>query len=156
MLLFYTFKSSIENGLTKRPASLIELFIYCFFFGFVFSSKNTKFFNLKYKKYKNQYSVGPIKVGKWRALPALEYVSVFKNGRDIFEINIWHNRNKHFNIYNYNNKEEAVEIGYDVAKSLEIKLFDATVPNKNRFFNMEELKEKYHKPKLSLQSEFRG
>jgi hypothetical protein len=146
---FYTLKSSVENGLTKRPAALIELSIYCFFFGFGFSSKNTKFFNLEYKKYKNQHSVGPIKVGKWKALPLLEYVSVFKNGRDIFEINVWYKRNKHFNIYNFHDEDEAIEIGYSIANQLNIKLFDATEKNNYKYLDMAKLKEKYFKSKSS-------
>jgi hypothetical protein len=146
---FYTFKSSIENGATKRPAAFIEASIYCFFFGVGFSSNNTKFFNLEYKKYKNQYSVEPIKVGRWKELPLLEYVSVFKNGRDIFEINLWYNRNKHFNIYNYHDPEEALEMGYYIAKQLNIKLLDATEKGNFKYLDMVKLKEKYHKPEPS-------
>tara|TARA_R110002073_G_scaffold139232_2_gene289437 strand:- start:224659 stop:225207 length:549 start_codon:yes stop_codon:yes gene_type:complete len=146
---FYTFKFNVENELTKRPAALIELAIYCFLFGFGFSSKNTKFFNLKDEKYKNQYSVGPIKVGKWKALPMLEYVSVFKNGRDVFEINVWYKRNKHFNIYNYHDEEESLETAYYIANQLNIKLLDATEKNNYKYLDMVKLKDKYHKPESS-------
>jgi len=140
---FYTFRYNLDNGLTKRPAALFELSVYCFVFAFGFSSKNTKFFNLKDKKYKNQYSVGLIKVGRWKTLPNLEYVSIFKNGRGIFEVNIWYNRNKRFSIYNYSYKEEALETGFDIANQLNIKLLDATTPNKNKFLDLDLLKGKY-------------
>ena len=144
-LSFYNIQFSLDESIIKERISILELIAIFTLGGISFSVKNTKFFNLEEKKYKNQYSVGPFKVGKWKALPKLDYVSIFKTPRDIFEINIWHNKNKHFNIYNYFEKEEALEAGYYIANQLHIKLLDATIPNDYNYLDMNELKEKYKK-----------
>lgn len=51
-------------------------------------------FDFENKRYKKQFSVGPLRYGKWRKLQHIEYVSIFKqpinNGAAyIFDINIW-------------------------------------------------------------------
>ena len=146
---FYYFKFSVKDKVVEVYPGLLELAGMCFFGGIGFSVKSTKYFDLVGNKYKNVLSIGPFKDGKWTDLPQMEYVSVFRDSEEIFSINIWYNKNKHFNIYTYHDKETALEMGYHVAKSLGIKLFDATVANKNRFLKMEELNEKYNKSKSS-------
>lgn len=153
--LSYIFKNGIKSevGLANSVRSIF-LSLITFLMGLRFSTKNTMFFDLDNKRFKDQYSVGPFKRGKWKLLPKLEYVSVFKNGREIFEINIWHRKNKkytnkHFNIYNYHDQEDALESGYYIANQLNIKLLDATEKGNFKYLNMTKLKEKYDKPKPS-------
>ena len=100
-------------------------------------------FDLENKKFKDQFSVGPFKVGKWQDLPPLNYVSVFNNTRDFFEINLWYAKNKHFNVYTYYDKEEALKTGYYIANQLNIKFLDATKRNDYKYLDMNALKEKY-------------
>ena len=137
-----------EAGLANSIRSIF-LSIITFLMGLKYSTKSIMFFDLKNKKYKNQYSVGPIKVGKWKELLLLEYVSVFKNGKGIFEINLWYKGNNHFNIYNYFDQEEAFEMGYYIANQLNIKLLDATEKGNFEYLDMFKLKEKYDKPESS-------
>lgn len=148
---FYQFGSVILMNPIGALAIAMYYFIVAFsamLMGLRFSMKNSMFFDLENRKFKDQYKVGPFKMGKWKLLPELEYVSVFKNTRGFFEINIWHRKNKkytdsHFNIYNYSDEEEALETAFYIANKLNIKLFDATEKNNFKYLDMDKLKEKY-------------
>jgi len=125
----------------------LVLSFFIFLIGFRFSAVNNILFNLENHTYKNEYSVGPIRFGKWRPLPEIEYVSFFKqplkNEEYIFEINLWYKKNKHFNIYRSNYYESTLEMGFYIADKLNVKLLDATTPNKYKYLDMDTLKEKY-------------
>lgn len=148
---FYRFGPLIfKNVFAAIVGAMLYFFLaFCaILMGMRFSAKNTMFFDLENNKFKDQYTVGPFIKGKWKLLPKLEYVSVFKNSKGFFEINIWHRKNKkytdkHFNIYNYHDEEEALETGYYIAKQLNIKLLDATEKGNFKYLDMVKLKEKY-------------
>ncbi|MEE9349383.1 MAG: hypothetical protein V3U80_04990 [Flavobacteriaceae bacterium] len=42
-------------------------------------------------------------------------------------MNLWHGKNKFFNIYTYDDKEIAMTVGKKLASKLNIDLYDATV-----------------------------
>lgn len=113
---------------------------FCISQGILFSSVKHIFFDLTNKKYKEQYQVGPIKIGRWKTLPKIDYVSVFKqpkeNGNYIFETNLWYQGNKHFNIYENLYLDPAFLMGESVAKTLEVKLLDATEANNFKWVNL--------------------
>src|SRR5690606_21807119 len=102
-MFFFSFEFTTEDKKIKGNAGLIELAIYAFTAGLSFCVVKDIHFDLKKKTYKIQYCVGPIKVGKWKRLPQIEYVSVFrqllKNEEHTFEVNLWYGKNKHFNVY---------------------------------------------------------
>ena len=148
---FYQFGSVILTNPINSLVIAIYYFIVAFsamLMGLRFSMKNTMFFDLENRKFKDQYKVGPFKMGTWKLLPKLKYVSVFKNSRSVFEINMWHVQNKrytdkHFNIYNYSDGEEALETAFYIANKLNIKLLDATDKGNFKYLDMVKLKEKY-------------
>lgn len=135
LLLFYfkAFEFSFDIKVLKNGVHIIEIIAFILPSALAFSVVKDVLFDLNDKKYKVQYCVGPIKYGNWRKLPAIEYVSVFKqplaNGDFIFETNLWHNTNKHFKIFDSDSKYDVFLMGIKVAKSLNVKLLDATVPN---------------------------
>ena len=112
----------------KRSAALLQLFIICAFQGVAFSVVREYHFNFTEKKYKIQYCVGPIRFGTWKYFKNLEYVSVFKK-KDYYEINLWYNRNKRFNISNTNDALNAFEAGKEIAKKLQLDIIDARDPH---------------------------
>ncbi|RYC52115.1 hypothetical protein DN53_09520 [Flagellimonas olearia] len=89
-------------------------------------------FDLKSKKYKMEYSVGPIHIGRWKKLPEVKYVSVFKqpktNGEFTYDVNLWYANNRHFNVYENSFMEPSYNMGLHIAKSLRVDLLDATDP----------------------------
>lgn len=82
-------------------------------------------FDFENKKYKIEKHVGPIKFGRWKPFKKIEYLSVFNNGKGFYEINLWYNKNKRFNIINFEELDITLETGKTIAKKLNIDLLDA-------------------------------
>lgn len=145
IMLLYAFFMNVELSFAtknvKGGLGLIEAAIFVFGLALSFSVIKDVFFNIDTKQYKIQYSAGPFKVGKWKPLPNIEYVSVFKqplkDGDHIYEVNLWYNRNKHFEVYENPNQDAVFELGKHVAKSLDVKLLDATKPNAHRWVDLQ-------------------
>ncbi|HHC79340.1 MAG TPA: hypothetical protein ENK46_05620 [Flavobacteriia bacterium] len=138
----FDFMRIIKPGLGVLKISFIA-----FAMGYGFSVVKAVLFNLENHTYKNEYSVGSIRFGKWRPLPEIKYVSFFKqplkNEDYIFEINLWYKKNKHFNVYRNDDYEPTLEMGFYIADKLNVRLLDATTPNKYKYLDMDTLKEKY-------------
>lgn len=110
-------------------------------------------FDLKHSKYKKEFAVGPIKVGKWRYLPNIDYISVFKQSlrRDgegepviyIYNVNVWYDTSKHFTIYSNEEPEPAFEMARYMALKLHIDVLDATEPNDFKWIDMEATVQEY-------------
>ena len=117
---------SEEN--VKFSLHFLQIAIFLFFGGTFFSSVRDYHFNFQENKYKILFCVGPIKIGRWKSFKSLEYISVFKSSSNIYEINLWYDKNKHFNISKYKQEEFALFAGKELAKKLNIDLLDATNP----------------------------
>ena len=100
-------------------------------------------------KFRPTYNIGPIKFGQWQQIENYEYVSVFhqplKGGGYIFEVNLWYNKNKHFELYEEYNYKEAFLIGYELSEQLNIDLLDATEPNNFKWVDKNDWKTKMTK-----------
>lgn len=141
IFLYYFFLYfNLENeDLLKGSFGALNLAIFSFATGVGFSVFRENHFIFEEKKYKTLICVGPVKMGQWKQFERLEYISVFKNNsRDIFEVNLWYNKNKHFNISIYSEEESALFIGKQLAKKLNIDLLDATNPHNSKWiFDLE-------------------
>ncbi|MDN3491777.1 hypothetical protein [Winogradskyella bathintestinalis] len=97
-------------------------------------------------RFRPTFNVGPLKFGSWQTIKNYEYVSVFHqptiNGDYVFEVNLWYDQNKHFELYEENDYKEAFLIGYELSEQLHIDLLDATVPNNFQWVNKDEWKSK--------------
>ncbi len=140
-LSFYNLQFSLEPNLIQHRVSLIIIIILFIIAGVSLSQKNTMFFDLTNKKFKDQFSVGPFKVGSWQDLPPLNYISIFSVDARLFEVNLWYDKNEHFNIYTFKNRDKAFETGIQIASQLKIKLLDATERNNYKYVNIDALKE---------------
>ena len=147
LLFFYRAELAATTATIENILYAIESSFYFFVLGFGFSVVKNVLFNLEENTYKDEYAVGPIRFGKWRTLPKIIYVSVFKqplvDGSFRFEVNLWYKKNKHFNIYINNNYETTLEMGFYIANKLNVKLLDATIPNNYKYLDLDELKERY-------------
>jgi len=101
--------------------------------GIGFTYKKRVYIDLKHSKFKPSYEVGPLKFGKWMTIKTYEYISVFlqplTDGTYIYEVNLWYDTNKHFQLYEKHDYKEAFLIGYQISEELNIDLLDATVPH---------------------------
>ncbi len=130
---FITFNIYGPEKKIKDSFRLLQLAIFLFAGGVSFSLVRDYYFNFKENKYKILFCVGPVKIGSWKKFENLGYISVFKNSRDIFEINLWYNKNRHFNISNYTKEVNALFAGEKLAKKLNINFLDATDPHHSKW-----------------------
>lgn len=91
--------------------------------GIVFSMVKDFHFDFVKKEYKIVKRVGPIGFGYWRNFESLDYISVFKNLDNLFEIKLWYNTNQHYSIDIYKNKQDAIIKAKELAKNLAIDLY---------------------------------
>jgi hypothetical protein len=118
-----------------------------------FSLVNNVYFEVEKMRYKNEYAIGFIRFGKWRDLPNIEYVCVFRQAwvQDSdgdgqtdgagykYDVNVWHDTSKHFTIYTNPEKESAYEMAMDLAMRLGVDFLDATDPHDKKWVDLEEL-----------------
>ncbi|WP_179351136.1 hypothetical protein [Winogradskyella vidalii] len=137
----------------------LKLFLYelksCVLFmapGVAFSLRKSVHVDLKNSKFRPTFSVGPLKFGQWQTIKNYQYVSVFHqptvDGNYIFEVNLWYDDNKHFELYFVNNYQEAFLMGYELSEQLNIDLLDATVPNDFKWVDKDEWKAKIASGKI--------
>lgn len=117
----------------RRSTVYLQLAIFFFAGGFSFSVVKDYYFDIKKRKYKIQFCVGPVKMGIWKKFRNLNYISVFRNGRNIYEVNLWYDRNRHFNLTAANEATTALLMGKQLAEKLDIDLLDATFPHNSKW-----------------------
>ncbi|WP_299884555.1 hypothetical protein [uncultured Lacinutrix sp.] len=128
-------------------ANNISFSIYLIIVGIFFSSRKHIYIDIKNSKFRATKEVGPIKIGRWITINNYEYVSIFtdlmQDGSLGFCVNLWCDNNQHFTLYTENDFELVVEMAYDLSEKLNIDLLDATIPNKQKWIDKEELKQKF-------------
>ncbi|RNC88368.1 MAG: hypothetical protein ED556_04055 [Winogradskyella sp.] len=98
-------------------------------------------FDFKNRKYRKIRSILGIDIGKWEALPDIEYISVFKTNEvttlrarsaeakvknEIFKLNLFYNRNKRIEAYRTYNIDDAFKKAKEIASLLNVDILDAT------------------------------
>ena len=101
--------------------------------GLAFHIKKTVLLDLVHKSLKSELSLGRFKRGEWETLPKIDYVAVFSNEPNYYQINLWHHVNKHMTIFDYSDKDVAMYVAVKIADQLDVKLLDAT-DRKNKFY----------------------
>jgi hypothetical protein len=72
------------------------------------------------------YYIGWLQHTVRSTLPDMEYVSVFLDGKGMYETNLWYKDNKRLALYDFDEKSQAMDFAKDVARKLSIDLLDAT------------------------------
>lgn len=107
------------------------------------SSKRV-YIDIEKSRFKKTLEVGPVKFGKWQTIKNYKYVSVFHkpltNGSYTFVVNLWYDKNKHFELYSKDSFSGAIQMGYDLSEHLNIDLLDATIPKDFKWIDKETLK----------------
>ncbi len=130
-ILYIDFKLLYYAGFNSKTGILAAKTLkgvgYCVAGGVAFSVTKTILIDTDNDKLISRYCVGPFHRDVLTTVPTLEYVSVFKNAKDQFEVNLWYKGNKHYKMYRFDKKVPAVAFAREVAKKLKIDLLDATV-----------------------------
>ena len=134
LYFFYeTFSLNVSKKRIVAYFEILEITGVLFLAGVSFSLVKDYQFDFKNKQYKIIHRVGPIKVGQWRTLKSLDYISVFKKNESKYFVNLWYNKNKHFKLFAHNKADAAIFMGKELAKKLKIELYDATDPHNSKW-----------------------
>lgn len=113
--------------------------------------------DLESKKYRKTQSYLGLKVGSWKALPNLEYISVFPttenitvralsaettNSKDIILLNIFYNQNEKFTAYATTNMIDAFDVASHIADALMIDLLDARIKGDYKWVDKDVFRDK--------------
>lgn len=124
-VFFLTIDFNADSKMAHFYGNTIELAGICFVLGVRYSIMKDYYFDLKEKKYKIVKRVGFVEIGKWRNFKDLDYISIFRNKKDILEVNLWYDENKHFNLGTLDNLKQALDAGKKIAQKLQLDLWDA-------------------------------
>jgi hypothetical protein len=101
-------------------------------------------FDFKNKKFRPLKSVLGLDFGRWKDLPDIEFVSVFKTNentalrsrsaeamvkKEVIKLNLFYDTNKKIEAYTTEDRTEAFDKAKELAKILDISVFDATQSN---------------------------
>ena len=115
-------------------------FIYVVFIIFLLFRKGLEL-DLNGKRYRKIISIFGLNIGKWKTLPPIEYISVFKTiknsrlrlrtaettlGFVVYKLNLFYNKNQHLEVYIADEKEDAFKVANQIAKVLNVEIYDAT------------------------------
>lgn len=102
------------------------------------------YIDIEKSRFKKTLEVGPLKLGKWKSIKNYTYVSIFykplTDGSYTFVVNLWYDKNKHFELYSKDSFSEAIQMGYTLSEQLNIELLDATIPNDFKWIDKKTLK----------------
>ena len=98
-------------------------------------------FDFEQQKYRQIKSILGISVGKWKPIPDIEYVSVFKTSEtvtlrdktaeanvtnEIIKLNLFYNRNQKIQAYETYDIDDAFKKAHELASLLNVDILDAT------------------------------
>ena len=143
--IIYIYNTTWSDKAYSSFVNKFEVVIYLIVIAIGFGFQKSVYINLSESKFRATFEIGPLRLGTWKTIKDPEYISVFKQPTVdgfIFEVNLWYDTNKHWELYEEHDLPQAFKIGFDVSESLGIDLLDATVANNYRWINKEALKEK--------------
>ncbi|MAW95784.1 MULTISPECIES: hypothetical protein [unclassified Leeuwenhoekiella] len=85
-------------------------------------------FDLSKKRYKSEFYIGPFHWGNWYSFSDLKRIGIFKNTKDIFELNIWFTNKRYVQFEKFHDYEDALAEARYVAEILELEILDASDP----------------------------
>lgn len=133
LYLFFSQAFLMSSDNVKSFGAFLEAAAVSFTTGLGFSIVVDYQFDFDELRYKKLFCIGPIRVGRWNFFQALNYISVYRNTRDEFEINLWYNTNKHFMISTFQEMKPALNNGQVLANKLKLDLLDATNPRDTKW-----------------------
>lgn len=141
MYFFYTMDFSIEERHFYAHFDALQIIFFLLFFAIYFSYTINCYFDFEKKLFKREKTIGIFKYGKWKPLPELDYVSLFAVNANTFEVNLWYKKNRHWDLYEKYNIEDAFTIAFELSEALNIDLLDATVPGDFKWIDKKTSKE---------------
>ena len=109
----------------------------CITVGVLLATRVMILINLEKDKLISRYHLGPFSRDRVTEIPELEYVAVFFDSKERFQVNLWYKGNKHFRMCHFTKKISAMDFARYVAKRLKIDLLDATKKGDSKWIEPE-------------------
>jgi hypothetical protein len=116
---------SIERFL-RAFAFVISIGSYCIVYGLKFSATKNLLIDVDTHLIVSRYIIGPFSYDVKSKVTQFEYVSFFKDRFDYYGTNLWYVKNRHYKMYDFENKEAAYQFALAISNKLNIDLLDAT------------------------------
>lgn len=117
----------------KQLKSVMVLGVFSFGIGSYLAKRKRIIFDQTSKKYKLEYYIGPFYWGSWTNYEALKMIGIFKNSKDIYELNIWFSNSRHLKFEKFRSFENALAEANYIAEILSLKIWNAS-DSKNGFY----------------------
>lgn len=115
----YSYEKDLGGNLTIALLAFVA--------GLGSSIVRTRYLDLEKEKLQTEFRLWFLKIRVQSSMPQLKYVSVFNNASaEQFEVNLWYEGNKHFNIMDFDEVQPAFDYGRQFSEKLSLKLLDAT------------------------------
>ncbi|MFK7832920.1 MAG: hypothetical protein AB8B52_06570 [Winogradskyella sp.] len=152
LIIHSNFNWATSNISLNSITSNFEVAAYLTFIGIVFCFKKSIHVDLIKSKFRPTFGLGPLHIGQWQTIKNYQYVSVFrqllKGGSYTYEVNLWYDNNKHFELYEEDDYTEAFMMGFELSEELNIDLLDATLPNDFKWVDKTEWKAKMSQKRI--------
>lgn len=102
----------------------IQINCYMLFFAFRYSTVIHHHFNLKDKKYRRYYAIGPVGFGLWKDLTTLNYAATNHNNNNIYEVILWDEKNNRYKVGFFKHLKDAQETAKMLAYEFGILFYD--------------------------------
>jgi len=112
----------------KSMSGFIVFSIIAFGLGINLMKRKLIIFDLSKKRYKVEFYIGPFHWGSWHSFSDLKRIGIFKNTKDIFELNIWFTNKRHVQFEKFFDYEEALAEARYIAEILNLEILDASDP----------------------------
>ncbi|MFT3794744.1 hypothetical protein [Flavobacterium sp.] len=105
--------------------------------GVYFSMTKTVLIDTDQDQLISRFAIGPFTKNIITKVPQLDYVSVFKNSKDLYEVNLWYYRNKHYKMCVFGDKKPAFGFAEMVSDKLKLDILDATESGNSKWVERE-------------------
>lgn len=134
IVVFYQY--GVGNATVRLAAAQSEIIVICLVFGLRFSTVKDLLIDADRDLLISRFRIGPFACDFRQKCPQLEYVSVFRSKRDMFEVNLWYRKNRHYKMYEFEDAEMAFAFARIAAAKLKVDLLDATVANNSKWLDL--------------------
>ena len=131
ILMLFSFKMT-EDVLRAAAMSLAPI-AYWFAFGVSVGLLKTISIDTEKDILITTYFIGPFSKDVKSTIPELQYVAVFKDAKELYQVNLWYKGNKRYNMFTFDEPEPAFIFAKTVCVKLKLDLLDATERNNNQW-----------------------
>ena len=117
----------------KELKNILLAGVFVFAIGSYLAKRKRIIFVNSSKKYKVQYFIGPFHRGRWTHYEELKMIGIFKNSKEIYEVNIWFSNSRHIKFDNFQLHNKALVEAQYLAETLKLPIWDASDPKNPDF-----------------------